>query len=65
MPWTSVREHLAFRGTVPKKDVLKRPHGRVRDEPFQQGTIAVAQAVAEATDKGAYSLVGGGDSVAP
>lgn len=33
-------------------------------EPFRQGTIAVAQAVAAATDGGAFSLVGGGDSVA-
>ena len=33
-------------------------------KPFQQGTIAIAKAVAEATDKGAFSLVGGGDSVA-
>lgn len=32
--------------------------------PFQQGTVAIAQAVADATDKGAFSLVGGGDSVA-
>ena len=31
---------------------------------FQHGTKTVAQAVAEATQKGAYSLVGGGDSVA-
>jgi phosphoglycerate kinase len=31
---------------------------------FAQGTQAVAQLVAEATARGAYSLVGGGDSVA-
>jgi phosphoglycerate kinase len=31
---------------------------------FQKGTKEVALAVAEATTKGAYSLVGGGDSVA-
>ena len=28
------------------------------------GSRAVAEAIAEATDKGAYSLIGGGDSVA-
>jgi len=28
-----------------------------------EGTVAVAQAVAEATEKGATSIVGGGDSV--
>ena len=31
---------------------------------FNQGTVAIAEAVVRATDKGAYSLVGGGDSVA-
>jgi phosphoglycerate kinase len=30
---------------------------------FQEGTKAIAAAVAEATGKGAFSLVGGGDSV--
>ena len=33
-------------------------------EKFQHGTKAIAKAVAEATQKGAFSLVGGGDSVA-
>ncbi|MFN7013102.1 MAG: phosphoglycerate kinase, partial [Bacteroidia bacterium] len=33
-------------------------------EKFQAGTKAIADAVAEATEKGAFSLVGGGDSVA-
>ena len=40
------------------------PMGVFEMKPFQQGTIAIAQAVAEATSKGAFSLVGGGDSVA-
>jgi phosphoglycerate kinase len=31
---------------------------------FQTGTKAVAEAIAAATKNGAYSLVGGGDSVA-
>ena len=31
---------------------------------FQRGTVAIAEAVVEATSKGAFSLVGGGDSVA-
>jgi len=31
---------------------------------FQHGTKAVAVAIADATEHGAYSLVGGGDSVA-
>lgn len=40
------------------------PMGVFEMEKFQHGTKAVAQAVAEATQKGAFSLVGGGDSVA-
>ncbi|MCW5899739.1 MAG: phosphoglycerate kinase [Flavobacteriales bacterium] len=40
------------------------PMGVFEMEPFRQGTVAIAQAVAEATEKGAFSLVGGGDSVA-
>ena len=32
-------------------------------EKFQSGTKAIAQAIAEATQKGAFSLIGGGDSV--
>jgi phosphoglycerate kinase len=31
---------------------------------FSMGTLRVAMAVARATDKGAYSLIGGGDSIA-
>jgi phosphoglycerate kinase len=33
-------------------------------DKFAGGTTAVAEAVAEATQKGAFSLIGGGDSVA-
>ncbi len=40
------------------------PMGVFEMEAFQQGTIAIANTVAEATEKGAFSLVGGGDSVA-
>lgn len=40
------------------------PMGVFELEPFQAGTQAIAMAVADATTKGAYSLVGGGDSVA-
>lgn len=39
------------------------PMGVFEMEKFQHGTKCVAQAVAEATQKGAFSLVGGGDSV--
>lgn len=40
------------------------PMGVFEWENFQHGTKCVAQAVAEATQNGAFSLVGGGDSVA-
>jgi len=40
------------------------PMGVFEMEKFQKGTRAVAVAIAEATESGAFSLVGGGDSVA-
>jgi phosphoglycerate kinase len=40
------------------------PMGVFEMEKFQNGTKSVALAVADATAKGAFSLVGGGDSVA-
>lgn len=40
------------------------PMGVFEMEKFQKGTVAIAQSIARATSKGAYSLVGGGDSVA-
>ncbi|MGB4292592.1 MAG: phosphoglycerate kinase [Bacteroidales bacterium] len=40
------------------------PMGVFEMEKFSKGTVAIARAIAEATEKGAYSLVGGGDSVA-
>ncbi len=39
------------------------PMGVFEEPPFDQGTIGVAKAVAEASDRGATSIVGGGDSV--
>ena len=40
------------------------PMGVFEMEKFRHGTKVIAKAVAEATSKGAFSLVGGGDSVA-
>lgn len=40
------------------------PMGVFEMEKFQHGTKTIAKAVAEATEKGAFTLVGGGDSVA-
>ncbi len=39
------------------------PMGVFEMENFQKGTLSVANAIAEATDVGAFSLVGGGDSL--
>ena len=44
--------------------VWNGPMGVSEWEPFSHGTIAVAQAVAEATENGAVSIIGGGDSAA-
>ena len=56
----------AFRAAILRSRTLlwNGPMGVFEMKPFQQGTIAIAEAVAQATDKGAFSLVGGGDSVA-
>ena len=47
-----------------KTIVWNGPMGMFEEKPFDEGTVAVAKAVAEATEKGAISIVGGGDSVA-
>jgi phosphoglycerate kinase len=39
------------------------PMGVFEEPPFDQGTIGVAKAVADAADRGAIVIVGGGDSV--
>ncbi len=40
------------------------PTGVFEFDNFEHGSRAVAEAIAEATEKGAFSLIGGGDSVA-
>ncbi len=40
------------------------PMGVFEMDTFAKGTIEIAKAIARATEKGAFSLVGGGDSVA-
>jgi phosphoglycerate kinase len=46
-----------------KTIVWNGPMGMFEEKPFDTGTLAIAKAVAEATEKGATSIVGGGDSV--
>lgn len=46
-----------------KTIVWNGPMGMFEEKPFDEGTVAIAKAVADATDKGATSIVGGGDSV--
>lgn len=55
-----------FREVISKSKTIlwNGPMGVFEMEKFQAGTKAIALAVAEATANGAFSLVGGGDSVA-
>jgi len=47
-----------------KTIIWNGPMGMFEEKPFDEGTIAIANAVAKATENGAFSVVGGGDSVA-
>ncbi|MEO8193887.1 MAG: phosphoglycerate kinase [Gemmatimonadales bacterium] len=40
------------------------PMGVFENPPFDKGTLAIAEAMVDATDKGAITIVGGGDSAA-
>ena len=57
---------LEFRKViVPAKTILwNGPAGVFEFDNFTKGSRAIAEAIVEATDNGAFSLVGGGDSVA-
>lgn len=56
----------AFAAVIrPSKTILwNGPAGVFEFENFTKGSRAIAEAIVEATDNGAFSLVGGGDSVA-
>src|SRR5207247_3745339 len=47
-----------------KTIIWNGPMGVFEEPPFNQGTIGIARAVAEAADRGATAIVGGGDSIA-
>ena len=47
-----------------KTIIWNGPMGVFEFDNFAKGTLAVAKAVADATEKGAISIVGGGDSIA-
>ena len=47
-----------------KTIIWNGPMGVFEEPPFNEGTIGIAKAVAEAADRGATVIVGGGDSVA-
>jgi phosphoglycerate kinase len=53
------RDHILDAATV----VWNGPMGVFEIEQFAEGTMAIAEAAADTTDNGAFSVVGGGDSV--
>ncbi len=61
-PKTSEEYTKALAGA--KTVIWNGPMGVFEYDDFAQGTLAVAKAVAKATEEGATSIVGGGDSVA-
>ncbi len=54
------RNELESAGTI----VWNGPMGVFETPPFDVGTVAIAQALVAATDRGAITIVGGGDSAA-
>ncbi|MGB3775565.1 MAG: phosphoglycerate kinase [Leeuwenhoekiella sp.] len=57
-------EHFAEIVKKSKTILWNGPLGVFEIKPFSKGTIKLGEAIAKATENGAYSLVGGGDSVA-
>ncbi len=55
-----IQEKLGECGTV----IWNGPMGVFEFEAFAKGTFAVAESLAELTDKGCVTIIGGGDSVA-
>jgi phosphoglycerate kinase len=77
VPWDAIPDGWAMYDICPRSrqyfaEVIKGaktvvwngPMGVFETKPFDAGTRAVAQAMAEATDSGTVTIVGGGDSAA-
>ena len=60
----ATREHFANAIKDAKTILWNGPAGVFEFDNFTAGSRAIADAIVEATEKGAFSLVGGGDSVA-
>jgi phosphoglycerate kinase len=61
---TETVNHFSNALTDAKTIIWNGPMGVFEEPPFDQGTIGIAKAAAEAADRGATVIVGGGDSVA-
>ena len=61
---TETVAHFAQALSDARTVIWNGPMGVFEEPPFDQGTIGIAKAVAEAADRGAIVIVGGGDSVA-
>jgi phosphoglycerate kinase len=63
---TGDNTNAIFKDVILKSQTIlwNGPVGVFEMEPFATGTIHLGNTIAEATRNGAYSLVGGGDSVA-
>lgn len=56
--------HFAAALSDARTIIWNGPMGVFEEPPFNEGTIGIARAVADAADRGATVIVGGGDSVA-
>jgi len=57
-------QHFSHALSDARTIIWNGPMGVFEEPPFNEGTIGIALAVAEAADRGATVIVGGGDSVA-
>lgn len=60
----ATRELFAAEIRGARTSLWNGPMGVFELDPFRHGSLAVAEAMAEATDRGAVTVVGGGDSAA-